>query len=298
MKANIHAVCIAALIGGALAEPVGATEFGGSIYPVGTENYTCCALPPPGIYGMLFVEQYHATKIKNNAGNDVAPPDFKVNATAVAPRFVWITGEQILGASLGFHAILPIVSLEVTVPGLRQRKTGIGDVVTGPVLGWHLSPMLHTVLAVDVFAPTGKFDRNDLAHLGRNYVAVQPLTGVSYMDPSGLNADAKVMYTFNMKNKDTRYTSGDEFIVDYDAGWGLGNGWVVGVGGYLYHQTTDDKQAGATVANNRGRTLAIGPSIRYDSGKGWFATLKYEKETGVRNRAAGEALWLKAVVPF
>ena len=26
-----------------------ATEGGGSIYPLGTENYGCCALPPPGL---------------------------------------------------------------------------------------------------------------------------------------------------------------------------------------------------------------------------------------------------------
>ena len=73
---------------------------------------------------------------------------------------------------------------------------------------------------------------------------------------------------------------------------------MLGVGGYLYRQVTDDKQAGATVPDNKGRALAIGPSIKYDSGKGWFVTLKYQTETGVRNRAAGNALWLKAVFPL
>ncbi len=275
-----------------------ATEGGGTVYPVGTENYVCCALPPPGIYGMVFGQHYWTDELKDNAGNTVPLPGFKVRASAIAPRFVWVTKEQIAGASLGMHAILPLVTLDVKVPGASQSKTGIGDMVFGPVLGWHHSERLHTVLGLDMFAPTGSYNKTDLANIGRNYWAFQPLFGISYIDPAGLNADAKIMYTFNTRNKDTDYRSGQEFIVDYALGWGLGNGWVLGAGGYLYQQTTDDKQGGATVAHNKGRAFAIGPSVKYDSGKGWFVTLKYQQELGVRNRAEGQAFWLKAVFPL
>ncbi|MGS0758687.1 transporter, partial [Roseateles sp. GG27B] len=82
------------------------------------------------------------------------------------------------------------------------------------------------------------------------------------MDPKGLNADAKAMWTFNFNNKASDYKSGQELIVDYALGWGFGNGLTVGVGGYLYRQLNDDSSRGATVANNKGRALAIGPSIR------------------------------------
>ena len=276
-----------------------ATEGGGSIYPVGTENYLCCALPPPGVYGMLFGQHYSANKVRGNDGQVVTPPTFKVTANAVAPRIVWVTPETVAGASLAMHAILPIVSLDVNVaPGLSQKKTGIGDMVFGPALGWHHSPKLHTLLALDFFAPTGKFDKNDLANIGRNYWSIQPIAGVSYIDPNGPNADAKVMWNYNLKNKDTGYTSGQELIVDYSVGWGLGNGWTLGAGGYAYQQLNDDKLNGATVSYNKGRAFAIGPSIKYDSGKGWFVTAKYQTESSVRNRAEGSAFWLKAVVPF
>ncbi|NOV23953.1 hypothetical protein E5S69_10540 [Cupriavidus necator] len=275
-----------------------ATEGGGTIYPVGTENYVCCALPPPGLYGMVFGQHYWTDEFKDNAGNTVPLPGFRVRASAIAPRFVWVTKARIAGASLGMHAILPLVTLDVKVPGASQSKTGIGDMVFGPVLGWHHSERLHTVLALDMFAPTGSYNKTDLANIGRNYWAFQPIFGISYIDPAGLNADAKIMYTFNTRNKDTDYRSGQEWIVDYALGWGIGNGWVLGAGGYLYQQTTDDRQGGATVANNKGRAFAIGPSVKYDSGKGWFVTLKYQQELGVRNRAEGQALWLKAVLPL
>jgi hypothetical protein len=298
MTFKTHALMTAVVIAMA-AGTAEATEGGGSIYPVGTENYVCCALPPPGVYGMVFAQHYSADSVRGNNGQVVTPPTFKVTANAVAPRLVWVTPETVAGASLAVHAILPVVSLDVNVaPGVSQRKTGVGDLVFGPALGWHHSPQLHTVLALDIYAPTGKFSKGDLANIGRNHWAVQPVLGVSQIDPAGLNADAKVMWTYNLKNKDTDYRSGQELIVDYDLGWGLGNGWVLGVGGYLYQQLNDDRQSGVAVANNKGRALAIGPSIKYDSGKGWFITAKYQSESSVRNRPDGAAFWIKSVFPF
>ncbi|MBI2754350.1 MAG: transporter [Betaproteobacteria bacterium] len=279
--------------------PALATEGGGSIYPIGVENYVCCALPPPGVYGMVYAERYGADRVRGNNGQVVTPPTFKVTASAVVPRIVWVTPQTVAGASLAVHAILPVVDLDVDVmPGLRQKKTGIGDMIFGPALGWHHSPQLHTLLALDVFAPTGEFDKNDLVNIGRNYWAIQPIAGISYIDPKGLNADAKVMWLYNLKNKDTNYRSGQEFIVDYAIGWGLGNGWTLGVGGYVYQQINDDKLNGTAVPNNKARAFAIGPSIKFDSGKGWFVTAKYQDEGSVRNRADGAAFWLKAVFPF
>ncbi|WP_370060635.1 transporter, partial [Neptunomonas phycophila] len=53
-----------------------------------------------------------------------------------------------------------------------------------------------------------------------------------------------------------------------------------------------------TVSNNRSRAIAFGPSVRYDGGKGWFLTAKYQVESNVRNHSDGAAFWGKAVFPF
>lgn len=272
-----------------------ATEGGTSVYPVGTENYVCCALPPPGLYGMAFVQSYSADKARGDDGSVVTPPNFKVRANALAARLVYVTPGEVLGGSLGLHAILPVVNLKVTAGPMSESKSGLGDVTFGPVLGFHHSPQLHSVVALDIVAPTGAYDVKDPVNIGKNHWAFQPVVGVSYIDPKGLNADAKVMYTFSSKNKDTQTTDGDEFIIDYSLGWGLGNGWVVGAGGYVYRQTTEDTGPNA---GGKGKAFAIGPSIKYDSGKGWFVTAKYQQEMSVRNRAEGSAFWLKAVMPF
>jgi hypothetical protein len=275
-----------------------ATEGGGSIYPNGVENYMAGALPPPGTYGMVYVNSFSADRVNDANGNNLNIPDFKVNANVVAPRFIWVTGQKLFGGDMVVHAIAPIVNLKVKVAGQSQSKTGLGDVTIGMGSGFHYSPNLHAVYALDVMLPTGGYTKGDMANIGRNYASLEPVVAVSHVDPAGFNADIKLGWLINQRNRDTDYTSGQEFHFDYAAGWGLGNGLTVGAGGYFYQQMTSDKQNGQAVSESKGRALAIGPSVKYDSGKGWFVTAKWQKEMSVENRAQGSALWLKAVFPL
>lgn len=274
-----------------------ATEGGGSTYPMGAENYLSGAMPPPGFYAQVYGGHYEADSLRGNNGEKL-PVDFQVQANSIAPRLIWVTDQQVLGASLAFHTIVPLVDLKVDLNGQSQRKQGLGDIIFGPALGYHLSDKLHTIVALDFLAPTGEYDRHDLANIGRNYWGIEPVFAVSYIDPAGWNIDAKTMYDFNLKNHATDYTSGQELHMDYAVGWGLGNGWVVGVGGYAYRQTTNDRQYGETIEDNKGRAFAMGPSVKYTSNKGWFLTAKWEQETDVRNRAEGDAYWMKLTIPF
>lgn len=275
-----------------------ATEGGTSVYPNGTENYMAGALPPPGLYGMLFGNHYEAKQVNDGNGNNLNIPGFKVQADVVAGRLAWVPGTKVLGGDLVAHVIVPIVSLSVNVPGASQSKCGVGDITTGLGVGYHHSPNLHSVLAWDLFIPTGGYSKTDLANIGKNHFAMEPVYAISYIDPAGFNGDLKFGYIFNSKNDATGYTSGNEFHFDYAAGWGMGNGWTLGVGGYYYQQTTDDSGTGAPADGNRGSAMAIGPSVKYDSGKGWFGTLKVENEMNVKNRAQGSSVWLKVVFPL
>ena len=287
-------ITAATLIGAALA--ANATEGGLSVYPNGTENFMAGALPPPGLYGMVFGNHYEATQVNDNSGNNLNIPGFKVQANVVAARLAWVPGTKVLGGDLVAHIIIPMVNLSVNVPGASQSKSGVGDVTTGLGVGYHHSPNLHSVAALDLFLPTGAYNKTDLANIGKNHFAFEPVYAVSYIDPNGFNGDLKFGYIVNSKNDATNFTSGNEFHFDYAAGWGLGNGWTLGVGGYVYQQTTDDSGAGAT--SNHASAMAIGPNVKYDSGKGWFGTLKFENEFNVKSRAQGNSVWLKAVFPL
>lgn len=275
----------------------GATEGGGSSYPMGVENYLSGALPPPGWYAQVYAQHYAADDLIDNDGHAL-PVDFRLRANVIAPRLVWVTDKTVLGGNLAAQAIVPLVDLEVAVNGNRDENRGVGDVIFGPALGYHYSDRFHAVYALDIFAPTGSYERDALANLGRNYWALEPVAAFTYMDPSGLNADLKLMYDFNAENPDTSYRSGQEFHGDFALGWGTGNGWVWGVGGYFYRQVTDDRLDGERVEGNKGRAFALGPSIKYTSRDGWFLTAKWQRESGVRNRPEGAAYWLKLTVPL
>lgn len=278
--------------------PAQATEGGGSVYPHGAEAFSAGALPPPGTYGMVFGEHYTASRVNGADGRNLNVPGFKVTASAVVSRFVWVSDTKLWGGDMVLHAILPMVGLKVSAAGQSQSKTGIGDITTGPGIGFHHSANLHSLIGLDFYLPTGGYHKNDLANIGRNYYAIEPLYIVTYIDPTGFNGDIKAGYIFNQRNKDTGYHSGDEFHFDYAVGWGLGHGLTAGVGGYYDQQTTPDRQGGADLFDSKVKAFAIGPTLKYDSGKGWFTTLKWQKEVRSENRAQGNALWLKAVFPL
>lgn len=290
---SVAATCLAVVAGSAHA-----AEGGGSVYPNGAEGYTTAVVPPPGIYALVYGNHYSADRLNDANGNNLGVPGFKIRADSVVPRIGWVPGNKWLGGDVAFHAVLPLTTLKVSALGASQSKSGIGDLTLGAALGYHHSPSLHTLWGVDLVLPTGSYKATDLANIGRNYSAVDLTFAVSKVQPSGVNADLRVGYLINQKNSDTNYLSGAELHADYALGWAMGNGWTVGVGGYIRRQVASDEAGGVKLPNSKTNAFAIGPSIKFDSGKGWFLTAKWQKETSVENGPQGNALWLKAVFPL
>lgn len=275
-----------------------ATEGGGSTYPAGVENFMAGVAPPPGLHFLGYGSSYSSNKVMDNSGNNANVPGFKVQVNAVSLRAAWVSPYEMLGGSLALHTIIPVVDISLSLGGASQHKTGLGDVTVGAAVVTHYSPKLHTVLGLDFVLPVGGYNQADMVNIGRNYLSTQTTYILSYLDPTGFNGDVKLTFNFNQKNSATQYTSGDEVFADYSAGYGFGNGWTAGVGGHLRQQFNDDVKNGVTVANNRASSFSIGPSVKYDNGKGWFITAKLQQEVSVKNTTQGSALWIKSTIPF
>jgi hypothetical protein len=275
-----------------------ATETGGGAYPNGAESLTVAALPPPGTYLLNYTTYYSANRFNDGAGK-VLIPDFSVGAFANVFRFVHIYDFNILGASFGMQAFVPIVDLDVKAAGAKGHKTGIGDLIVNPfILGWHLDN-LHIVATMDTYLPTGGFNKNDVANIGRNYFTFEPVLAFSYFDPKGgPEFDLKLMYDFNTKNNATDYQSGQEFHADYAVSYNFVP-WTLGVSGYYYRQTTNDYQFGSIVGPDgfKGEAFAIGPMIRYVVDQ-IPITFQWQHEVYSRYRPEGDKFWLKAVFRF
>lgn len=298
MKVNAKYIAGAAVSAVALlAGAAQATEGGASIYPNGVETFLVGALPPPGFHFVNSTNYYHATRV-NDGDGDKAMPHFRLNVVADSLKFVHVSETKLLGANVASQVIIPIVDMDVNVNGAKDDKTGLGDITVTPlILGWHFDKM-HYVAALDFNVPTGRYSKTDIANLGVNYFQLEPVFAVTYLDPKGLEVSAKFMYDFNDTNDATDYSSGNEFHMDFVAGWHVDN-WVAGVSGYYYKQTTDDKVHGVSVGTdgNRGEAFAVGPSVNYNFGK-VMLWASWQSELYTENRAEGDKFWLRLALPL
>ena len=207
------------------------------------------------------------------------------------------------------QAFLPVVnqSLSIAPLGGRASKSGIGDMFFTPVaIGWHHSPELHTIAALDVFLPTGAYDKNDpRTSIGSNYVSYEAVYAVTWLPKGNWEVTGKFMYNMKQKNGDTKYQSGDEFHMDYLVGKKYGD-WGFGLAGYYLKQLDSDKQNGVVVpavqglrsAGNKGQVFAIGPSVKYSTKTGTTFMAQWQREMAVENRFQGDKLWLNVVMPL
>jgi hypothetical protein len=59
---------------------------------------------------------------------------------------------------------------------------------------------------LNVYAPTGSYDKHRLVNMGRNHWAVEPMLGVTYLDETtGLEVSGAAGVTLNMQNPATHY---------------------------------------------------------------------------------------------
>jgi hypothetical protein len=283
-----------ALIGALLVpRPGRTTENGGGAYPNGAEDFMSGAAPPPGTYFINYFDFYSANGFKDKHGDNMFP--FKADVFANTFRLIHITDRQLLGGFWGMHIFIPLVKMDVHKhPAGSDHREGLGDVIVDPfILSWH-GKNWHALTALDIYCPTGEYDRERVANIGRNYWTFEPIVAGTYVTDDGYEVSAKFMYDFNTRNDDSSYRSGQEFHVDYTVGKKIGN-LSVGAGGYYYQQTTSDDAPTPTLG--KGMTVSVGPQLKYDYRNMSFIA-KYLFEVDSCNRPQGNNLWAKFVYAF
>lgn len=264
---------------------------GGDQYPNGAEGFMAGALPPAGHYFINYAGYYGGTMHDPN-GNKV--DGVKVKAWFDALRYINVTKYKILGGDYTWHAILPLVSQEITTPAASESVKGLGDMTIGPFfLGWHWDEW-HMLTGLDINLPTGRYDiNNGQRSIGANYISYEPVLAFTYRNAEGWEASAKLMYNIKQENDDTKYQSGDEFHMDYTVGKHQGD-WSYGLGGYYLTQTEDDELNGVKLDNSRGKVFAIGPQVAYNY-KGMSFVFKWHHETSIENRFGGNKVFFKFI---
>jgi hypothetical protein len=285
------------LAAAAFSHSVSATEGGGDNIGQGSEGFFAGMLPTPGWYGVLYTNYYHASRFNDSHGN-ASIPGFNFSAEVLAARLFYMSNLKVAGGRVGAFAIGSVASLQSSSASGNEHRNGVGDITVGSTVGWDFGA-LHPLVAVDIVLPAGGYDMARGLNTGGNYYAFRPIVAFTYLPANGLEVSAKITYTFNLRNADTDYRSGQIFHFDYSVSYPVTKDLRLGVNGYYLNQTTDDYQFGSPVNGDgfRGRVAAIGPAAHYQFGKVGL-DLKVLKEFAARNRAEGTSVWAKVVVPF
>jgi hypothetical protein len=283
-----------------------ATESGGTSKALGVDTVLAGVMPPPGLRLTAFASDYHADRTLDGSGNPVAGlSNFSLKADALTFRLQYVWPDVVFwGANLETRigAVADVnsrVQFDVRTPAgttvTRQGSVhGGGDLLLAPaLLGWH-SEHLHQIAGIEFFLPTGSFNAAQLANPGRGYFSYGATYLATWLPSDAIEVSAAPIYLVNNRNPDTNYRSGQEFSIDYGAGYAPTQAVQIGASGYVYKQLTDDSQNGQTIAGgNRGRAFALGPFIRYRPANNWGVVLKWQHETWVENRPKGDRLFLQ-----
>ena len=259
--------------------------------------------------------------------------DLRTDVYAVLPRITYLSTTQVFGANLGFTAMLPIVkrqnsfspnvTLGAPIPeptatavrngvqtAIRNRlngeTTGIGDLELSPVLHWELGDNQAITFAPTVVVPTGQYDKDKPVNAGfGDFYTFRPSVQYGYIG-DGWDVGVRGVLSFNTRNKDTDYKSGNMLNVDFQLMKFITDDLRLGLQGYVVRQISDDSsddattQAAIDAANgSRMRTYALGPALAWIMNGGeMMVEGKLLREFGSRNRTEGTAYWLTISKPF
>jgi hypothetical protein len=239
--------------------------------------------------------------------------DLEATSYSETSVLLWETPLKVFGGYYSLFVSIPYVWLTVSGdvqigPRTGQTKdstNGIGDIYFAPLaIGWSKGDCKWDG-RFGIYAPTGEYDKTDLANPGLGYWTFEPEVTFSWLSSKiGTEVSVFAGFDFNTENTEANYTSGDIFHIDLTVAQHLPLlGGVIGVGanGYWYKQFTGDSGSGATLGNFKAQELGIGPVVSYIRKMGKKALVidaKWLPQIDVQNTMKGDYVWAKAALVF
>ena len=244
--------------------------------------------------------------------------NFKIDAKvdALVLGGVYTFEEKVLGAYYSVGVYAPYVNMDIKATIVRpggavveqhEVAAGLGDMTFVPLmLAWKQENWQYS-FALPVYAPTGEYDKDNLANQGVNYWTLDPTAIITYAnETTGFNATISSGVTFNSRNEATHYKSGSIWHAEASIQQllPLGPGYLtIGVNGFIYEQIEEDRVSDeldaitAKFDGFKGSSYGIGPVIGYvypteDSGTG-ILEVRWLPELSTKNRLEGDYIWIK-----
>jgi hypothetical protein len=247
---------------------------GGWVFQSPLYNYgghvtsTSAAVTPLSAFGV---------PIPNATATTTVTSGTRLGVVGWLPRLSYLSQDKVLGAQIGFTALLPLlqkkssvsiksVTTTVDAPGLpdanqqfiigalnagytaagdqlaaanSNSRMGIGDLELSPMMRWSGDSSQVLFIPTIVF-PTGDFDPSRASNPGAGkFFTFRPAVQYSYIG-DGWDAAGRVAYSINTRNTDTHYRTGNYMNVDAALMKWVDDEWHFGLTGYAVAQTTRD----------------------------------------------------------
>jgi len=308
---------LAFLLPAVAALPAAATEgaLGRSITGVQIQAYAGIVPPEPGMQWSLGYVHYDgeigASRAAPIAGRVSLGLKANIDLWSATGVYIWPTGEGRWNFASMVTApyILPTVTATLDAgPAQRQVKDSASDwfdLYFAPIIAsYHISQVEHVSYGLYVYAPTAKYNVNNLANPGLNVWTVSPSVGYTHLFQKGtLEFSVLGAVDFYSRNDATDYKNAPVWRLDTMLVKRTASGWGFGVVGGWLQQLGDDSGATADRLDGfQGRSLGLGPILSY--GKKWSGgehldlSVRYVSEFNVKNRFKGDPLMVTAGFGF
>jgi hypothetical protein len=303
-----RAVAAALLLGAGVAGTARATEgaLGRSITGMQITAYAGVIPPEPGFQWSLSYIGYDG-KIRGSRAAPIAGRvslGLEADVSLVAATGVYIWPTKTGRWNFASMLTVPYIDADVTA-GLQgplgnqirvqDSASNLFDLYFAPfIAGYHISEVEHVSMGLYVYAPTAKYNPDNLANPGLNVWTLSPSVGYTHLFQKGtLEFSVLGAFDWYSRNGDTDYKNGlvlrgDALLVKRTpGGWGFG-----AAAGWIQQVQDDDSELADRLDGFKGRSFGIGPVLSY--GKKWSGgehvdvSFRYVSEFSVRNRFEGD----------
>jgi len=220
---------------------------------------------PPGLLLIYRLIDFSANSSRDGSGGALPIPGLKIGARANALAVAFTAkphGAPLLTAVASLP--LALVSFDSDLPPVALENVGLGDTFAALRVGWQW-PRYDVVTAYGFYAPTGRFDPQDAASVGRGYWINQfSLGGAAFFDRTkDQRASVLITYERNQPRRRIESKRGDLLNVQGGAGSSVYKNVTAGVAGYALWQVADDRGADlpAALIGAHTRAFGLGPEI-------------------------------------
>ncbi|WP_251880092.1 transporter [Achromobacter sp. Marseille-Q4954] len=201
--------------------------------------------------------------------------DAKVAFTLATVLKTWDTGpgRWNFASSFTLPYVWNKVNSTVTGPGGRNVEqsdtaSNLFDLYFSPIIaGYHFSETSHMALSLNIWAPTGKYNANDMANPSLNNWTFIPQVAYTKIFPeSGFQLDTVAGVQFYTRNNATDYRNAPLFSMDVMGRKIFSNGVSAGlILGTIQQLGSDSGPTADRLNGFKGRDWALGPIVTYDT---------------------------------